>query len=186
MPTITSAAHPDSRTLPWSPILAGAVLYYRFDTTEHARRQHAAAAPLKVAALETLLSLPVDMGVPLASLSASERARVHQLPAGAATIADGQVTRRAVRPLVVDLAAVPGPPRKALEQASRFAPFCARAAVLARPARRMCDYLNEAAFWGVGVVVGGELVLEPSPWRPQRHTAAGWRFVEQVYERATR
>ncbi|GAA1766348.1 hypothetical protein [Streptomonospora arabica] len=185
MTTITSAAHPDSLTLPWSPIVADATLYYRFDATEHARRQQTAAAPLTVAALETLMSLPLDMGVSLASLTASERARVHQLPAGAATIADGHVTRRAVRPLVVDLAAVSGPPRKALEQASRFAPFCARLAVLARPARHMCDYLNEAAFWGVGVAVAGELVLEPSPWRPQRHTVAGWRFVEQVYERAT-
>ncbi|MFE7128349.1 hypothetical protein [Streptomyces sp. NPDC057617] len=51
----------------------------------------------------------------------------------------------------------------------------------------MDDLLNEASFYGVGVLVdslsGVELVLEPRAYRPRRHTAAAWRFIEELYQR---
>jgi hypothetical protein len=41
--------------------------------------------------------------------------------------------------------------------------------------------LMEAAFYGIGVTVGGEKLLEPCAYRPQRWTSARWRFAEQIY-----
>lgn len=55
-----------------------------------------------------------------------------------------------------------------------------------RPAR-LEEVLVEADFYGIGVFVasGGEveLALEPEDYRPPRHTAAAWWFVEDVYQR---
>lgn len=166
-----------------------ALVFYRFDATEHARRQSAAMTALTgMQTLETLLTLPVDMPVPLDSLSAGHQAALRRLPAGSVHRDRREITRRAVRPLHVDLAVLTGQqPRHALEAATRFAPFCSRAVLLRRPAPRMDDFLNEASFYGVGVLLDSpcdiEMVLQPRPYRPQRHTAAAWNFTEELYQR---
>ncbi|WP_052745609.1 hypothetical protein [Allosalinactinospora lopnorensis] len=165
------------------------VVFYSVDATEHRRRRRVTAQPLtSLADLETLMSLPVDIPVPMSSLSATEHAGIGRLPAGAVGRDHSQVTRHAVRPLHVDLVVVRAArPRQGLEAATRFAPYCRRAVLLRRPAPRMDDYLNEASFYGVGVLVnssaGPELVLEPQMHRPIRHTPAAWSFVETVYQR---
>lgn len=166
-----------------------ALVFYRLDLTEHVRRRSVAAGPVTdMGSLEALLTLPVDLPVRLDSLSPRDRAGVRRLPAGSADRDRRNVTRRAVRPLHVDLTVVTAEqPRQGVAAASRFAPYCSRAVLLQRPAQRMHDLLNEASFYGVGVLMdspsGTEVVLEPRPYRPRRHTAAAWGFVEDLYQR---
>lgn len=181
--------HPGGHAKMLSLLGSDVLVFYRFDATEHARRRRVGMKALTgMGPLETLLTLPVDMSVPLDSLSTKDRAAVRRLPAGSADRDRRDVTRHAVRPLHVDLVVVTArQPRRGLEAATRFAPFCSRAVLLRRPAPRMDDLLNEASFYGVGVLVdspsGVEMVLEPRAYRPQRHTAAAWRFIEELYQR---
>ncbi|MFG2727863.1 hypothetical protein [Streptomyces canus] len=166
-----------------------ALFFYRLDPTEDERRREAGAGRLdRLHPLETLLSLPVGMPVPLASLDQYERRALRSLPAGAADRDRRTVTRLAVRPLQVDLAVVPASGwRQGLERAGRFAPFSRRAMLLNRRPARLNEVLTEANFYGIGVLIdtGGEIEmpLEPQAYRPQRHTAAAWWFVEELYQR---
>jgi len=168
---------------------AEALCFYRLDKTEHARREQASAARLDhLADLERLLALPVGIPVPLGVLDQTVRRAVRALPAGAVDRDRKTVTRRAVRPLQVDLAVVRASNwRQGLERAGRFAPFCRRAMLLDRHPVHLDEALVEANFYGIGVfLVSGddvELVLEPEEYRPPRHTAAAWWFVEDLYQR---
>lgn len=165
-----------------------ALFFYRPDTAEHTRRRRTAAARLdRMAALETLLTLPVGVPVPFAVLDAGQRRAVRALPAGCVDRDRTSVTRRAVRPVHVDLAVVRAAGwRQGLEDAGRFAPFCRRAMLLTRRPARLEEKLAEADFYGIGVFVaagdGVEMVLEPALYRPLRHTAAAWCFVEELYQ----
>ncbi|PBC71160.1 hypothetical protein BX265_5749 [Streptomyces sp. TLI_235] len=165
-----------------------ALLLYRVDETEHRRRQAAGSEPLdSIPALERLLGLPVGLPVPVGSLP--EQAGIRDLPRGAVEWDADLVTRRAVRPLAVDLAVVRAAGwRTGLERAGRFAPFCRRAVLLDEVPRAGRDEtLAEASFYGIGVLVdepdGIRIALEPEAYRPQRHTAAAWHFVEELYGR---
>lgn len=168
-----------------------ALVFYRPDLAETDRRRQVKAAQLaSLEPLETLLTLPVGLPVGMGVLAPQLRSAVERLPWGAADRDQREVTRHAVRPLAIDLAVVraTGPGwRGGLERASRFAPFCARALLLDRPSRRDEDLLMEAAFYGIGVLFDGEdgteMVLEPRPYRPQRHTAAAWCFIEEFAQR---
>ncbi|MFJ8637482.1 hypothetical protein [Streptomyces sp. NPDC093568] len=165
-----------------------ALFFHRLDATEHARRQEVAAERLdRMAVLETLLTLPVGIPVPLASLDAGQRRAVRALPAGAADRDRTTVTRRAVRPVRVDLAVVRvGGGRQGLRGAGRFAPFCRRAMLLTRRPAHLEELLAEADFYGIGVFLatehGVEMMLAPEEYRPERHTAAAWCFVEELYQ----
>ncbi|MFI6567079.1 hypothetical protein [Streptomyces sp. NPDC050534] len=165
-----------------------ALFFYRPDVAEHARRRQAAATRLdRMAALETLLDLPVDAPVPLATLDADQRRAVRALPAGCVDRDRTSVTRRAVRPVHVDLAVVRASGwRQGLHDAGRFAPFCRRAMLLTRRPAHLDEALTEADFYGIGVFLaagdGVEMVLEPAPYRPLRHTAAAWCFMEELYQ----
>ncbi|MFF8436373.1 hypothetical protein [Streptomyces bacillaris] len=166
-----------------------ALFFYRMDTAEHERRAAVGAARLdRMHALETLMSLPVGLPVPLSALAQRERRAVRVLPAGAAEQEQRSVTRRAVRPLDVDLAVVRATGwKRGLEEAGRFAPYCRRAMLLTRRPARMSEALVEADFYGIGVFLASddqvEMVLEPRDYRPLRHTAAAWSFVEELYQR---
>lgn len=167
-----------------------ALFFYRMDTAEHERRTLVGAARLdRLHPLETLMSLPVGLPVPLSALAQRERRAVHALPAGAADRDRVTVTRRAVRPLHVELAVVRATGwKRGLEEAGRFAPFCRRAMLLARRPARMSEVLAEADFYGIGVFLASDgnvdMVLEPHGYRPLRHTAAAWSFIEELYQRA--
>ena len=171
-----------------------ALVFYREDQGECARRRESRAAALdRIDVLATLLQLPVDQPVALASLTPQLRAAVHALPQGAAQVADGQVVRRAVRPLAVDLVVVrstsPGW-RDGLVRAGRFAPFARRALLVDPPAGEREDLLMQAAFYGIGLLMptgsGAELMVEPGTYRPRRYTAAAWCFVEEFHQRLAR
>lgn len=184
-----AVVHPGGHAKSLSILGSDVIVFYRFDATEHARRQEISAKPLTALGhLETLLTLPVDMPVPLESLSAKERARVRKLPTGSVGRDHSSISRHAVRPLTVDLVVVRATqPRQGLEAATRFAPYCSRAVFLERSAPCMDDFLNEASFYEVGVLLnassGPEMPVAPQPHRPKRHTAAAWSFVESLYQR---
>jgi hypothetical protein len=167
-----------------------ALICYRFDDGEHERRQRTGAGVILSAdALELLLGLPVAMPVPVTSLTRRERAVLKLLPRDAALVCDGQVTRYAVAPLAVELALVEARTwQKGLEVAGRFTPFCARAMVLRRRPADLAEVRLQADFYGVGVIVVDdqvtELLVKPAPFQRLLFTAAGWRFLEEVYQQA--
>lgn len=170
-----------------APGARGAELHVTVDPAEHQRRQDAGCGPIvHLGALGQLLALPAGIPVNLASLPDRELRALGSIPRGAATVAGGYVTRHAVRPAVVRLAVVRSATacESALDRAGAFAPFCARTVVVKRrPA--LPETLIEFDFWGVGIVWDHdgewETLVEARPWRLGRHTAAGWRFVEQAY-----
>ena len=134
---------------------AEALICYRLDDGEHARRRRAGAGAISSAdVLELLLGLPIAASVPVASLTCRERAALDRASHGAVSVCDGQVTRHAVAPVAVELALVAAVNwRDGLEVAGRFAPFCARAMVLRRRPADLADVQLQAGFYGVGVIV---------------------------------
>jgi hypothetical protein len=164
-----------------------ALVCYQVDDGEHARRQRAGVGAISSAdVLELLLGLPIAMPVPIAALTPRERAALRLAPTGAVHVCDGQVTRSAVAPVAVELVLVTALTfRQGLEIAGRFTPFCARAMVLSRRPRNLADVQLRAGFYGVGVIVANdqmtEMLIEPAPFHRVRFTAAGWRFLEEVY-----
>lgn len=170
------------------PVLgAEALICYRLDGSEHARRQRMGAGAFTSAeVLELLLGLPVGAPIPMTSLTCREREALTRTSCAAVSVCDGQVTRLAVAPVAVELALVSASNwRNGLEAAGRFAPFCARAMVLPRQPSNLHDVEMEAGFYGVGVIVvngqSAEVLVEPAPFEQVRFTAAGWRFLEDVY-----
>ncbi|WP_327007556.1 hypothetical protein OHA72_09975 [Dactylosporangium sp. NBC_01737] len=190
-----SAASPslrldDGRQERMSILGTEALICYRHDDAEHARRRAVGAAGIISSdVLEMLLGLPIGLPVPIRSLTTREAEAVRRAPSGALSLRDGQVTRHAVTPVTVDLAVVAARTwRSGLESAGRFAPFCARAMVLRRRPADLAEVRLQAGFYGVGVVLvdgrSAEVLVEPTPFQRHRFTAAGWRFVEQVYRQS--
>ncbi|WP_275558554.1 hypothetical protein [Streptomyces sp. 5-6(2022)] len=170
----------------WTTRPAAALLFVSLNPVEHQRRQRAHAKPLTNRnALSLLMGLP-HARVPLGSLTDREETLLPFVPHGAATVDFGHITRLAVKPLTVHLAVVPPQaPRRAINRASQYGPFCARAMLLTRPSRDEL-LLYEADWWGIGVAVatGGQPVVlrRPKPWVPKRHTPAHWAFTERIYQ----
>ncbi|CAM5494940.1 MULTISPECIES: hypothetical protein [Streptomyces] len=171
---------------------SGATLHLAIDPAEHQRRQAAGIGPVTghgFGGLDHLMALPAGLPVPVSSLTEEQQKYVRRAPAAIVTVEDGQVTRHAIRPCRVVLATVESPSasKMALEAAGRFAPFCPRRVVIRRlPHRKHFNYLHDYDFYGVGVTLqhsdgSTEPVLDPRPWRPARHTPAGWWFVERAY-----
>jgi len=160
---------------------------YRLDESEHARRTAVGAGELPSAdVLELLLGLPTGMPVPVSSLTRRERWALDSAPHGFVVLHDGQVVRHAVVPVSVELALFGARTwQRGLEVAGRFAPFCARAMVLADYPRDLEQLQVQADFYGVGVIVSTErlteVLVEPAPFRRIRFTSAGWQFLERVY-----
>ncbi|MFJ5034472.1 hypothetical protein ACIQB5_41960 [Streptomyces sp. NPDC088560] len=174
---------------------------------EARRRSHAGLGAVDSRALLTVLyGLPVDLPVPLGTLDAYTVRMLHTAPPGVVDIGMDENPTSAVRRLVpatrVELVLVHGPggvpPRQwdsAVRDASQFAPFCARGVVVSKTAESQHDaesaspdldlFLLKARFYGVGVATqsprGLRWLLEPAPYRPQRHSPAQWLFHEQAW-----
>jgi hypothetical protein len=185
--TSSAAGNGEARRALMPMMGAEALICYRLDDSEHARRQRTGTGAITSAdVLELLLGLPIASAVPVASLTRRERAALGRSPCGAVSVHDGQIVRHAVAPVTVELALVAASNwREGLEVAGRFAPFCSRAMVLRRRPADPADAEMQAGFYGVGVVVVGEqpaeVLIAPEPFRRLRFTAAGWRFLEEVY-----
>ncbi|MFJ8182253.1 hypothetical protein [Streptomyces sp. NPDC096105] len=168
---------------------------------EARRRSSAGLGAVDSRALLTVLQdLPVDLPVPQSSLGAHALRTLHTAPPGVVGWGEqGVVVRRLAPAARVELVLVHGPrgisPRAwdaAVRDASQFAPFCARGVVVSHPAPEreprtdMDLLLLKARFYGVGVALHeptGSLrwLLEPAPYRPERHSAAQWLFHEQAW-----
>lgn len=176
--------------VPSFPGYRGATLHLAIDEAEHQRRQAAGIGPVTgygFGGLDHLMALPAGLPVPLLRLTPAQRLYVLRAPAGICTVEDDEVTRHAIRPCRVTLATVRFATacKTALESASRFAPFCARRVVIQRRTR-WTETLAEFDFYGIGVSLehsagGLETLVDPAPWRPMRHTPAGWWFAERAY-----
>ncbi|MFF1272705.1 hypothetical protein ACFVZC_04720 [Streptomyces marokkonensis] len=172
--------------------------------TDEARRRSSAGlgAVDSRALLAVLQDLPVDLPVPQSSLDAHALRTLHTAPPGVADLGEeepGVVVRRLVPAARAELVLVHGPHGvssrewdAAVRDASQFAPFCARGIVVShRAPERGPDpdldlLLLKARFYGVGVATHeptGSLswLLEPAPYRPERHSAAQWLFHEQAW-----
>lgn len=162
-----------------------ATLSVRVDPVEHQRRQLVGLGGIgSPAVLDLLMQLPVGLPVPVGVLQDRDRRCLRRLQPGIVELTSGEVTRLAVKPTVVELATVEGRVnQRTIGLASGFAPFCSRA--ILTPVRPSAARLAEADFWGIGVILERdgvrETLFEPEPWRPMRHTVAGWLFTEQVY-----
>lgn len=180
--------------VPSFPGYGGATLHLAIDPAEHQRRQAAGIGPVTghgFGGLDHLMALPAGLPVPVAELTKEQRAYVRRAPAAICTIQDGQVTRHAIRPCRVTLATVRSATacKTALDSASRFAPFCARRVIVKRLSKNAFARINDLAefdFYGIGIILeksdgSVETVVEPRPWRPKRHTPAGWWFAERAY-----
>lgn len=164
---------------------------FRTDVTEIARRRACSLGSLtELALLDALLGLPVGLPVAVADLTDVERRRLDRVPAGAVDRAAGQLVRRAVAPVSVQLAVVGARDwRLGLKRAGQFAPFCARAILLPTLPADAADLEAEASYYGVGVCRFVErqlqMLIEPRPYVRNRHTAAQWWFAEQAFEQFT-
>ncbi|QKW32674.1 hypothetical protein HUT06_00340 [Actinomadura sp. NAK00032] len=155
---------------------------------EDERRRAAGLGPITSPdALRPLLGLPVGERVAMSALTPTERSDLASLPAGAVEIGEDFVVRRAVAPLRVDLAVVPARRwRTGLEQAGRFAPFCARAMLLPTLPRDHELMCLDAAYYGIGVIINApgrepQVLVPPAVFQRRRLTVAGMRFPEEVY-----
>lgn len=110
------------------------VLSVRLNTAEVARRERDGVAPvLDGAVLDGLMQLPADLPVAASSLSPRERLLLRHCPTDAVERSDGQLVRRLVRPLEVDLAVV-------RSQRSMRGRWCGRAGS-ARTRGRRCGWM---------------------------------------------
>jgi hypothetical protein len=167
-----------------------AMLAYRLDPGEHIRRREAGlVAVTRLEWLNAMLGLPAGIPVRLDALSSCSRQIVRELPPGCVRLSEGSVVRELVRPLRVELAVVTAETddwQAGLEKAGAFTGYCTRILAIAGMPGNMPQAYAEAARHGVGLVVGTDSspVTEVSAVRfmPAAHTAAGWRFAEQVYE----
>ncbi|MER6323197.1 hypothetical protein [Streptomyces coelicoflavus] len=151
--------------------------------------------------LTALHHLPVDLPVPRSCLDAHALRTLRTAKPGVVDLRDEgrMVVRRLVPAVRVELVLVHGPdgidPRDwdaAVRDASQFAPFCARGVVVNHPASERGPntdrdlLLIKARYYGVGVArhePTGSMrwLIEPAPYRPERHSAAQWLFHEQAW-----
>lgn len=166
---------------------AAAGVAYRTNPAEVARRRACRSGTLtKLDVLDALMGLPVGFAVTQTDLTDTERTLVDRAPAGAVENLGGQVVRRAVPPVSVQLAVVRARDwRIGLKRAGRFAPFCARAMLLPAQPADWADAHMQASYFGVGVCVFAErtlqMLVEPRPYVRERHTPAQWWFAEEAY-----
>jgi len=165
-----------------------AVLRFRLDLVEDDRRRRAHSGAIRSPeVLDLLLGLPVGVPVPIGSLTPSERSALRVAPPGVVTVDAACVTRQAVYPLAVDLAVVASRGwRTGLEVVGRFAPFCARVMLLRQWPDDAENLRMQADFYGIGVVIAHgtdvEILVAPHLFQRRRFTAAGWQFIEEVYQ----
>ena len=149
------------------------------------RRTHSIGPVPALDLLDTLLCLPLEQPVAVASVAPAAQRRLRRLPAGMVTWSSASVTRRFAPPVTPLLAMVQGQEwAKGLRAASKFAMYCERLMVVPELPVDEQVALAEASFYGIGVALRrGEsltVVLEPEKFTDWQPTAAWWRFTEEV------
>lgn len=169
-----------------------ATIVYTPDRAEFERRQeYGNPSALRLDWLSLLMNLPHGEPVPFSSFRPSAHRGLDRMPLGTVDITPAGFVRQLAHPLRVELAIVRGHQWKpGLRRASRFAPYCRR--VLALAGKPKYTTLQQAAieadYWGIGLIVnesrGPQVVVRPEEFVKQRHTPAGWSFLEDVYRSA--
>jgi hypothetical protein len=165
-----------------------ALLRFRLVPDEDDRRRRAHLGAIRSPeVLDLLLGLPAGLPVPIRSLTTLERLALRLAPPGVVAVNAGRVTRQAMYPLSVDLAVIAARGwRTGLEIAGRFAPFCSRVMLLRQRPNDTGSLRMQADFYGIGVAVADgtdvAVLVAPRPFRRQRFTAAGWQFLEEIYQ----
>jgi hypothetical protein len=167
-----------------------AMLAYRLDPGEHVRRREAGmVAVTRLDWLHAMLGLPAGIPVRLNALSSCSQQIVEDLPPGCVQLSGKSVVRQLIRPLRVDLAVVTAESsdwQAGLHKAGAFSGYCTRILAIAGMPGKMPEACTEAARYGVGLVVDADsspaTAVPALRFKPSAHTAAGWRFAEQVYE----
>jgi hypothetical protein len=166
---------------------SNAWIAYRRDDPQHEYRTRYRVPPiLELDVLNTLMSLPVGLPVPLQAMSRVDRVRLRRAPVGAVTWSTTAVTRQVRPPLTPVLAIVRNSDwMTGLRSASRFAAYCQRLLIVPELPNDTDAALAQASYYGIGVAVGRrskiEVLLAPeelSDWQP---TPAWWWFCEEVY-----
>jgi hypothetical protein len=171
-----------------------ATLAYRLDSAEHVRRcVHGLLAVTDLEKLDVMLGLPVGLPVPKSELRRQDWLVIDELPHGCVKVIDGAVTRQITRPLRVDLAVLMSDGedwRSGLQRAGQFSTYCTRLLAIPGVPNEIAEIRAESAYYGVGLVVNAStsplLAVPPERFIPTAHTAAGWRFTEQVYSEIVR
>lgn len=134
--------------------------------------------------LRTLFELPSDVPIARDDLDAHHWRRLRQAPAGVCYVDRRHVVRLLVPALRLRRAVLRARPSVgALHRLSQLAPYMERILVSTRD-RVGEPVLQEAERLGIGVdTVDGETVLAGAPFKPTRHSAAGWHFSEMVTDR---
>lgn len=145
----------------------------------------------KLEVTSTLLGLPVGVPVPEEALQPREMRILTTLPPPLVERTNGYLMRRTSPPLQIDHVVVRTPTvRQGLEAVSGFSTYCASSVVLPLTAEWTDVDLAEADYYGVGVYVAGDHVVErlvdPAVFPRWPETAASWTFTEVLYERAFR
>ena len=160
-------------------------LVCRLDLHEHGRRTGRAQRRLALAdwgPLSLLMALPHEEAVPLSTLSNRERSMLRRLPQWTHEMCDGHI-RRLARPPLRPVLAVVGATRweQGLDAAMTFRAFCAPVVEINQD---LDDPLApiEAADRGIGLILDGDSLVEPTTTRP-RQTATSWWFAEHAYWR---
>lgn len=161
------------------------VAYRPDEHQQHLRRAHPIGPAPALDLLDTLLCLPLDQPVPVATVSPAAQRRLRRLPEGMVTWSAVTVIRRFAPPVMPLLAMVQGQDwAKGLRAASKFAMYCERLMVVPELPADGQVALAEASFYGIGVAVrrGDSLtvVLEPEEFTDWQPTAAWWWFTEEV------
>jgi hypothetical protein len=167
-----------------------ATLAYRIDHGEHVRRREAGLSALtRLDWLHTLLGLPAGIPVSLDELPACDQQIIMELPAGCVHVTGRAVVRQIVRPVRVDLAVVGAEGADwptGLRRAGAFSGYCTRLLALTGVPVNLAEARTAAARYGIGLAVeatsGPVTVVPAERFTPAAHTAAGWRFTEQVYQ----
>jgi hypothetical protein len=168
-----------------------AVLAYRIDQGEHIRRRDAGmVAVTRLDWLHAMLGLPVGMPVRLDALSSCYQQIVDELPPGCVQVSGGSVVRQLVRPVRVELAVVMAEGdnwQAGLRQAGVFSGYCTRTLAMAGVPDDIPEARAAASRHGIGLVVDAVgnpvTVVRAVRFTPAAHSAAGWRFTEQVYQK---
>ncbi len=144
---------------------------------------------LSMRLLEALRDLPADLPVPRDSLTAETLKVLSTSPAGCVEFVDECVVRLAVPPVQIVSAGVCASSwQEGLRQASQFASYCTRYAVMTSDRFDEETASMEARFYGIGLaamVDGPESfawLVAPETFRPSRETAESWHFSECALE----
>jgi len=157
---------------------------FTIDGEEELRRRDTdCGAVTKPDLLAALLALPVGVRIPRDLISNTMLRTIESAPECAVEV-DFQGVTRLLAPVAVPRVAVVEERNWsiALDRAARFAPFCERMIAIDSMPSSGDELIFEARLYGIGVLVGSELVLPPAPYEDRRYSPSRWLLAERIFE----